>query len=65
MPGPDAARLNAVCSEIVKDEVGKKRLAELGLVTAGSTAAAFLERVRSETERWRRVVKANDVKVEG
>ena len=43
----------------------KKKLAELGLVTTGSTPAAFLERVRAETERWSRVVKENDIKVEG
>ena len=43
----------------------KKKLAELGLVTTGSTPAAFLERVKTETERWSRVVKENDIKVEG
>jgi tripartite-type tricarboxylate transporter receptor subunit TctC len=65
VPGPVAERLNAVCLEIVKDEAVKKKLAELGLVTTGSTPAAFLERVKTETERWSRVVKENDIKVEG
>jgi len=65
LPGPIAERLNAVCLEIVKDEAVKKKLAELGLITTGSTAVAFLERVKAETERWSRVVKENDIKVEG
>ncbi|WP_428665962.1 Bug family tripartite tricarboxylate transporter substrate binding protein [Reyranella sp.] len=65
VPGPIAERLNAVCLDIVKDEAVKKKLAELGLVTTGSTAAAFLERVKAETDRWSRVVKENDIKVEG
>jgi len=65
VPGAIAERLNAVCLEIVKDEAVKKKLAELGLVTTGSTAAAFLERVKVETERWSRVVKENGIKVEG
>ena len=46
VPGPVAERLNAVWLEIVKDEAVKKKLAELGLVTTGSTPAAFPERVR-------------------
>jgi tripartite-type tricarboxylate transporter receptor subunit TctC len=58
-------RLNAVSLDILKDETVKKKIAELGLVTTGSTPAAFLERVKSETERWTRVVKENDIKVEG
>ena len=60
-----AERLNAVCLEIVNDESVKKRLAEIGLVTTGSTPAAFLDRVKAETERWTRVVKENDIKIEG
>ena len=65
LPGAIAERLNAVCLEIVNDESVKKRLAEIGLVTTGSTPAAFLDRVKAETERWTRVVKENDIKIEG
>ena len=65
LPGAIAERLNAVCLEIVNDECVKKRLAEIGLVTTGSTPAAFLDRVKAETERWTRVVKENDIKIEG
>ena len=42
----------------------KKKIAELGLVTTGSTPAAFLERVKVETDRWTKVVKENGIKVE-
>ena len=64
IPGPVAERLHAICLEVVKDEAVKKKLAGLGLVTTGSTPSAFLERVKSETERWSQVVKENDIKVE-
>lgn len=58
-------RLNGLCREILKDEAVKAKIAELGLVTTGSTPAAFLDRVKSETVRWSKVVKDNDIKVEG
>ena len=51
--------------ELLKDEAVKKRFAELGFVTTGSTPGAFLERVRIETERWTKVVRENGIKVEG
>ena len=65
VPGAIVERLNGLCLEILKDEGVKKKLAELGLVTTGSTQAAFLEKVKAETERWTKVVKDNDIKVEG
>ena len=64
VPDSVAERLNAVCLEVVKDEAVKKKLAGLGLVTTGSTPAAFLERVKAETEQWSKVVKENKIKVE-
>lgn len=64
LPGPIVERLNGLCRELLKDEVVKKRFAELGFVTTGSSPAAFLERVRFETDRWTKVVKENGIKVE-
>jgi tripartite-type tricarboxylate transporter receptor subunit TctC len=64
VPSGVIERLNAVSQEIVKDEAVKKKIAELGLVTTGSTPAAFLERVKRETAVWTQVVKDNDIKVE-
>ncbi|MDP2334639.1 MAG: tripartite tricarboxylate transporter substrate binding protein [Reyranella sp.] len=65
LPGAIVERLNRLCLEILKDEGVKKRFAELGFVTTGSTPAAFLDRVKFETGRWTKVVKENDIKVEG
>lgn len=64
-PSAIVERLNALCLEFVKDEGVKKKLAELGLLTTGSTPALFLEKVKFETDRWTKVVKENDIKVEG
>lgn len=65
LPGPIVERLNNLCLELLKDEGVKKRFAELGFVTTGSTPAAFLDRVKFETGRWTKVVKENDIKIEG
>jgi tripartite-type tricarboxylate transporter receptor subunit TctC len=64
VPVPVAERLNAVCLEIMKDEAVKQKLGGLGLVTTRSTASAFVERVKAETERWSTVVRENNIKVE-
>ncbi|MDP3163521.1 MAG: tripartite tricarboxylate transporter substrate binding protein [Reyranella sp.] len=65
MPLPVVERLNALCLETLKDPAARKKFAELGFVTTGSTPAAYLERVKSETARWAKVVKDNNIKVEG
>ena len=65
IPSAVAERLNSLCREIVRDEGVKAKVAQLGLVTTGSTPAAFVEKVKFETELWTRVVKENDIKIEG
>ena len=65
LPAPIVEKLNALCLETLKDPADKKRFAELGFFTTGSTPQAYLDRVKSETERWTRVVKENNIKVEG
>jgi tripartite-type tricarboxylate transporter receptor subunit TctC len=62
---PVVEKLNALCLEIVKDGGVKKRFAELGFVTTGSTPQGYLDKLKFETERWTKVVKENDIKVEG
>lgn len=58
-------RVNGLCRQILKDESVKTRFAELGLVTTGSTPQAYRDRLVFETDRWTKVVKENDIKVEG
>ena len=65
LPRPLVDRLNAACLEIVKDADVKRRFGELGFVTTGSTPEAYLEKLKFETDRWTKVVKENDIKVEG
>ncbi len=65
IPQPVLERLNALCLEIVKDPEVKKKFAELGFFTTGSTPDAYLEKLKFETARWTKVVKDNNIKVEG
>jgi tripartite-type tricarboxylate transporter receptor subunit TctC len=65
MPRPVVERLNQICLEIVKDPEVKKKFAELGFVTTGSTPEGYLEKLKFETARWTKVVKDNNIKVEG
>jgi tripartite-type tricarboxylate transporter receptor subunit TctC len=49
----------------VKDPAMKAKFAELNFFATGSTPEAYLEKLRFETERWTKVVKDNNIKVEG
>jgi tripartite-type tricarboxylate transporter receptor subunit TctC len=63
-PRPIVERLNALCHDIIKDAEVKKKFAELGYVTTGSTPEAYLEKLKFETERWTKVVRDNNIKIE-
>jgi tripartite-type tricarboxylate transporter receptor subunit TctC len=65
IPRPIVERLNALCLEIVKDPAVKAKFAELGFFTTGSTPEAYHDKLVFETERWTKVVKDNNIKVEG
>ena len=65
IPRPIVDRLNALCLESLKDPGVKAKFAELGFFTTGSTPEAYLEKLKFETERWTKVVKDNNIKIEG
>ena len=65
IPRPIVERLNALCLEVIKDPAVKAKFAELGFFTTGSTPDGYLDKLKFETERWTKVVKDNDIKVEG
>ena len=65
IPRPIVERLNALCLEVIKDPAVKAKFAELGFFTTGSTPEGYLEKLKFETARWTKVVKENDIKVEG
>jgi tripartite-type tricarboxylate transporter receptor subunit TctC len=65
IPRPIVERLNALCLDVIKDPAVKAKFAELGFFTTGSTPEGYLEKLKFETERWTKVVKDNNIKIEG
>ena len=65
VPRPVIDRLNELCQQVIKDEGVKKKFADLGFFTTGSTPEAYMAKLKFETERWTKVVKDNGIKVEG
>jgi tripartite-type tricarboxylate transporter receptor subunit TctC len=65
VPRPIVDRLNGLVRQIIADPEVKKKFADLGYFTTGSTPEAYLEKLKFETERWTKVVKDNGIKVEG
>jgi len=65
VPRPVVERLNALCLEVVKDPGVKAKFAELGFFTTGSTPEGYHDKLVFETARWTKVVKDNNIKIEG
>src|SRR5258708_29993448 len=65
VPRPIIDRLNALTRQVIGDPEVKKKFADLGYVTTGSTPEAYLEKLKFETERWTKGVKDNNIKVGG
>jgi tripartite-type tricarboxylate transporter receptor subunit TctC len=65
IPAPVVSRLNAaIRASLVKPET-KEKLKKLGAITeGGSTPAEFRSWLAKDLERWARVIKAANVKVE-
>jgi tripartite-type tricarboxylate transporter receptor subunit TctC len=57
-------RLNAAFNAAIRSPRIKARLEEAGLRLIGGAPARLGEQIRGESERWAKVVKANNVKVE-
>jgi tripartite-type tricarboxylate transporter receptor subunit TctC len=60
-PEPIVARLNAVFNEAISDPVTNKKLADLGFVLVGGSAADYGKRIAAETEKWRKVIKDSNI----
>ncbi|MFO1157680.1 MAG: tripartite tricarboxylate transporter substrate binding protein [Reyranellaceae bacterium] len=65
VPRPIIDRLNGLVHQVIGDAEVKRKFADLGFFTTGSTPEAYLEKLKFETARWTKVVKDNDIKVEG
>ena len=57
MPPAIIAKINADANKLLTGAVLKKRLEDQGIDVAPSTPERFLEHVRSETDKWTKVVK--------
>jgi tripartite-type tricarboxylate transporter receptor subunit TctC len=63
-PGAVVEKLNAAFNAGLKNPRVQKRLEEAGLRIVGGAPERLGEQIRSESERWAKVVKANKIKVE-
>ncbi len=63
-PPAIVARLNAELNAVLGDAEVKKQLAQQGGITLGGTPAEFDGFIRSEKDRWEKIIKAAGIKVE-
>ncbi len=63
-PRAAVEKLNAALNAAIQNPRIKKRLEEAGLRLVGGAPERLGEQIRGESERWAKVVKANNVKVE-
>lgn len=63
-PPAIVARLNTELNAVLADEEVKKLLAQQGGITLGGTPAQFDTFIRSEKDRWEKIIKTAGIKVE-
>jgi tripartite-type tricarboxylate transporter receptor subunit TctC len=63
-PPAIVARLNQAFNAVVRDPEVRRRFADNGVSTIGGTPEDLTELIKSETARWRKVVKETGVKAE-
>lgn len=63
-PPAIVTRLNAELNKVLADEEVKKQLAQQGATTLGGTPADFDKFIRSEKDRWEKIIKAANIKAE-
>jgi tripartite-type tricarboxylate transporter receptor subunit TctC len=63
-PQDIVARLNAESARVLAQPDVKSRFAELGLETVGGTPAQFEQWIKTEIERWGRVIRAQQITLE-
>ena len=63
-PAPIVERLNAEFNKALAAPDVKARLAQLGVDPVGGSTAAFTQFVKSDAERWAKIIKTANVKLE-
>lgn len=64
LPQEIVTRLHAECVKLLAQTDVRSRFGELGLETVGSTPAQFEQWIKSEIERWGRVIRAQKIALE-
>ena len=64
LPTEIIAKLNAECARLLAAPDAKTRFAELGLETVGSSPAQLDQWIKSEIERWGRVIRTQRISLE-
>jgi tripartite-type tricarboxylate transporter receptor subunit TctC len=64
LPPGVAERANAELNKVLADPAVIDRFTQLGFQPAGGTAAEFAAMVRNDSQRWAKVIRENNIKVE-
>src|SRR5436190_458137 len=64
VPRPVVDRLNGLVRQIIKVPEVEKKFLDMGYGTTGSTPEEYQSKLKFETERWTKVVKENNIKIE-
>jgi tripartite-type tricarboxylate transporter receptor subunit TctC len=63
-PAAVVSRLNAEITAALNDEAVKEKMRNLGVVPAPTTPEAFDAYIRSETQKWSRVIRTAHIKID-
>ena len=63
-PTPILDRINAEANKIISTPEFRERMTKVGADTVGGSIDEFKARIKSETERWGKVIQAADIKAE-
>lgn len=63
-PGPVIAKLNAAIEKVLAQEDVRKQFANLGVEAVGGPPEAFTRQIRAESEKWGKVVKAANIRLD-
>jgi len=63
-PESIVVKMQQAISQILQEPALRHRWASEGATPVGSTSAEFAARIRSESDRWGKVIRANNIKIE-
>ncbi|MEG2632442.1 MAG: tripartite tricarboxylate transporter substrate-binding protein, partial [Comamonas sp.] len=63
-PAPIVEKLGKTLNEAMNDPEVKKRLSAIGAEPIGSTPQALAAHLKTETDRWTKLIKESNIKVD-